>query len=40
MFESLVKDIILKFSNKDPEFWEATDFDEISPEDKQLLEIK
>ena len=37
---SLVRNIIFSFSSKGPEFWEATAYGEISPENKALLEAK
>lgn len=40
MSASLVRNIIFTFSSKGPEFWEATAYGEISPENKQILEAK
>lgn len=38
--ESVVRNIVLSFSSKGPEFWEATARGEISPESKKNLEEK
>lgn len=37
---SIVRDILFTFSSKGPEFWEATAYEEISEEDKKVLEAK
>ncbi len=37
---SLIRNIIFLFSSKGPEFWEATAHEEISAENKQILEAK
>ena len=34
------RNIVFAFSSKGPEFWEATAYEEISPENKQILEAK
>ena len=36
----IVRSIVFSFSNKGPEFWEATNYGEISKENKQILEAK
>ncbi len=40
MFSSMVRNILFEFSSRGPEFWEATSYSEISPEDRQMLETK
>ena len=40
MSASIVRNILFAFSSTGPEFWEATAYGEISPENKQLLEAK
>ena len=40
MSASIVRNILFAFSSKGPEFWEATTYGEISPENKQILEAK
>ena len=40
MSASVVRSILFSFSSKGPEFWEATAYGEISPENRQALEAK
>lgn len=40
MSASIVRNILFTFSSKGPEFWEATAYGDISPENKQILEEK
>lgn len=40
MSASLVRNILFSFSSKGPEFWEATSYGEISPNNKMKLKIK
>lgn len=40
MSASLVRNILFSFSSRGPEFWEATAYGEISPENKKILEDK
>ena len=38
--DSFVRNMIFSFSSRGPEFWEATAYGEISPENRELLEAK
>lgn len=40
MSASIVRNILFTFSSKGPEFWEATAYGDISPENKKILEEK
>lgn len=40
MSASMVRNMIFAFSSQGPEFWEATAYGKISPENKQILEAK
>ena len=40
MSASMVRNILFVFSSRGPEFWEATANEEISPDNKQILEAK
>lgn len=40
IFALFIRNVIFTFSNRGPEFWEATAYGELSPESKLLIEAK